>query len=136
MENCRKIIIEALFGFVWVIFMVNIWRRIAQKLRIIILFHFGLISFRIDFGKLRAPFILCISGSAVTLIPLRDHANKKLVSEIYERLLELCRSSVFRTFGLRTFGPLVHGPWVQWDPAPLAMAIYGTTNTVYGTTPD
>ena len=37
-----------------------IFTRVAQKLRRLILLHFGLIVFRIHFGKTRKPFIFMI----------------------------------------------------------------------------
>ena len=45
-----------------VIFIVNIIKRIARKLSIIILLHFGLVTFRIHFGKTREPIIFMVLG--------------------------------------------------------------------------
>ena len=43
-------------------FIVNIIKRIAQKLRSIILLHFGLVTFRIYFGKKRQVIIFIVLG--------------------------------------------------------------------------
>ena len=53
---------KALFRHLWAMFMVNIWKRASRKLRRIILFHFGLITFRINYGRNRKPIICIISG--------------------------------------------------------------------------
>ena len=44
------------------------WKRIAQKLRIIILLHFGLVTFRFHFGETRKVIISMIFGTSG-----RDH---------------------------------------------------------------
>ena len=49
---------------------INVKKRVAQKLRIIILLHFGLITFRIHFGKTPNPSFSCFSDLAdVTMTP-------------------------------------------------------------------
>ena len=46
---------------VWrAIFIVNFEKRVAQKLRRIILLHFGLVTFRIHFGRTRKPLVFVI----------------------------------------------------------------------------
>ena len=44
------------------IFIVSFIKRLAQKLRRIILLHFGLVTFRIHLKKTRKPYIFMISG--------------------------------------------------------------------------
>ena len=50
------------FCHFWVILMVNIIKRIARKLRIIILLHFGLVTCRFAYWRDRKPLISMISG--------------------------------------------------------------------------
>ena len=58
------------FGGLGIIFTVNIFNRIAQKLRIIILLHFGLIFVWIDFGKTRQVIVFMVSDLAdATMTP-------------------------------------------------------------------
>ena len=45
-----------------VMFMINLNKRAAQKLRSILLLHFGLVTFRFHFRKTRKPFIFMIVG--------------------------------------------------------------------------
>ena len=58
-ENPRKHI-KGILYYVWVIFIVNIMKRIGQKLRIIILLHFGLITFRFHYRRSRTTLIFMI----------------------------------------------------------------------------
>ena len=52
------------------IFTVNVIKRIAIKLRRIILWHSGVITFRLHYGRDRKPFIVMISGfSDVPMTP-------------------------------------------------------------------
>ena len=44
------------------IFVVNIWKRYGQKLRRIILLHFGLVTVLFGYGRDRKPIIFMISG--------------------------------------------------------------------------
>ena len=54
--------------------MVNIWRRIAQKLRGIILLLFGLVAFRFHSGRDRKPPMFMIWGfSDVSMTPKTNH---------------------------------------------------------------
>ena len=52
----------SMFGNLLVISRVNTNKRITGKLRITILLHFGLVTFRSAYGKYRKPFISMISG--------------------------------------------------------------------------
>ena len=54
---------KAFVGHCWVIFMVNIWKRHGQKLRRIVLLHFGLVTFRFHYGRDWKPLVFMISGS-------------------------------------------------------------------------
>ena len=58
-------------GGVWgTIFIINCSKRIAQKLRRIILLHFGLFIFRFHLGEARKPFIFMIFDLVdVTMTP-------------------------------------------------------------------
>ena len=42
--------------------MVNLWKRYGQKVRSIILLHWGLVTFRFAYGRDRTLFIFMISG--------------------------------------------------------------------------
>ena len=55
-------------GLLGAIFIVNIIKRIAPKLHRIILLHFGLVTFRIHFGKTLNPLIFMVFGPSG-----RDH---------------------------------------------------------------
>ena len=61
-RNHRKNIQEFL-GHVWISFKVNIWKRIAQQLRLCVLLHLGLVTFRFHVGEIRKPIILMFFGS-------------------------------------------------------------------------
>ena len=50
-----------LVGF-WAFFMVTLWKRYGQKLRRIILLHFGLITFRFGYMRERKLLTSMISG--------------------------------------------------------------------------
>ena len=61
---------------VWgVIFTANVMKRIAGKLRRIILLHSGLITFRIHFRRTRKPFMFMVSDLAdVTMTPKTNYS--------------------------------------------------------------
>ena len=61
-ENYRKII-KAVVGHSWGISVVKMWKRIAQKLRRIILLHFVLVTFRFLYGRTLKPLISLFSNS-------------------------------------------------------------------------
>ena len=44
------------------IFMVNMWKRIPQRLRGVILLHFGLVTFRFHYGRTPKPLMIMIFG--------------------------------------------------------------------------
>ena len=46
----------------WVMFMVILWKRYGQKLRRILLLHFGSVIFQCHYGRDRKPFMFMISG--------------------------------------------------------------------------
>ena len=51
-----------MFDHVWVIFNLNIIKRLAKKPRRINLPYFGLVTFRFHFGKTRQPLIFKFFG--------------------------------------------------------------------------
>ena len=57
--------------------MANIWERIAGKVRIIILLHFGAVAFRIHCWKTLKPFI-CMDPTG------RDHDSQNQLFLIWE----------------------------------------------------
>ena len=63
--------IWGLKGFWGVIFIVDIIKRIAPKLRRTILLHFGLVTFRFHFGETRKPIIFTVFG-----LGGRDHDSQ------------------------------------------------------------
>ena len=80
------------FGVWGVFFIVNCLKRVAQSLRRIILLHFGLVTFRIHFGKTRKPSFLWFSDLAdVTMTPqtnylqLWRHQLLQVIQEIQEK---------------------------------------------------
>ena len=63
--------------YVLVVFIINITKRIAIKLRRIILFHFGLVTLRIHFRKARKLMILMFFGFGGRV---HDSQNKLFLS--------------------------------------------------------
>ena len=53
---------KAFVGHFWAIFMVSLIERIAQRLRRIILLHFGLVIFRFHYWKNPKPLIFMVLG--------------------------------------------------------------------------
>ena len=78
--NYRKIGFGGLGGGVWgAIFIVIFKKSVAQKLCRIILLHFGVVTFRIPFGKTRTPFIFMVFGPSG-----RDHDSQNQLCLITE----------------------------------------------------
>ena len=63
--------IKAFFGHLCIILMVNIWQRMTQTLRISILLHSGLVTFRINFRRIRKPLMSMVFG-----LSGRDHDSQ------------------------------------------------------------
>ena len=63
-------------GCLGAICIVNAKERLAQKLRSIILFNFGLITFRSHFGKTRTPLMFMIFALVdVTMVPSTNYVK-------------------------------------------------------------
>ena len=69
---------KACLCILFVISMAHIWKKLARKLHRIILFHFGLVTFRIHFGKDRAVIILMVFGPSG-----RDHDSQTNYSYLW-----------------------------------------------------
>ena len=66
-------------GGLAVIFIINMNKRLTQKLHRIILFHLGLITFRIHLGRTRKPFMFVVLGPSE-----RDHDSQNQLILILE----------------------------------------------------
>ena len=108
------LMIKALFRHFWAFCMVNIMKRIAQKLRRIILLHLGLVTFRCHYGRTRKPLMFMIWGflnvsttPKTNIIYLWRHQNtlnnsRKNTESILENLcgkVKISELQLFELFG-------------------------------------